>query len=107
MSSNETITFDLEVNTTGATRGIRRLQTLFIHTLSLYNRICRLLGVPEDSPINKAIARVQQFTLVIRQFTAASVLLQTASGPIGWATAGLSVAGAVVSSVEFMQSAGE
>ncbi len=103
----EQVIFNLELNTSGATTSINKLQLVLYRALGLYNRICRLLGVPDDSPLNKMISRVQQLVMITRQLTTTVTLLQAASGPIGWALGGLGIAGVVVSSVEFMQSTGE
>lgn len=103
----EQVVFNLELNTVGASSSVSKLQTALYRALGLYNRICRLLGVPDDSPLNKLITRVQGLVMITRQLTTTVTLLQAASGPVGWAMASIGVAGVVVSSVEFMQSTGE
>jgi hypothetical protein len=45
--------------------------------------------------------------MVIRQLTASAYMLQMASGPIGWATAAVSVVGTALTITEFMQATGE
>lgn len=107
MSEQENVVFNLEVNTLRASGDVKKLETIVHRTLGLYNRVCRILGIPDDSPLNKAVTKVQHLVMIIRQLTTAVTLLQVASGPIGWASAGLAVAGVAVTSVEFMQSAGE
>ena len=106
-SSEENVVFNLDIDTSRSHSSVRKLETILYRTLSLYSRISRLLGIPEDSPINQAVAKTQQLVMVVRQLHTAVLLLQAASGPIGWAMAGIGVAGVAVSSVEFIQSAGE
>jgi hypothetical protein len=105
--SEETVTFNLEVNVEKAFSNVRRIELIVFRVLGLWLRICRLLNLPEDSPINRVIEKVQHLTMVIRTLHTAAILLQTASGPIGWAMAGIGLASAAVTSVEFMTSLGE
>ena len=91
--SEETVTFNLELNVERAFESSRRIELLLFRVLGLWGRICRMLGLPEDSPAVTIVQRVQQVVMVIRQLHTASILIQAASGPIGVAFAALGLAG--------------
>jgi uncharacterized protein YaaW (UPF0174 family) len=84
----ETATFNLELNVEQCVSEIRRLETLLYRSLALAKR----LGLPEN--INQAISQIQRLTMVIRMLHTAIIALQAASGPIGWALAGVGIASA-------------
>lgn len=108
--SQEDVVFNLELNVEGATTNVRKIETIIYRVLGLYNRICRLLGVPEDSPMVQVVQKAQKLTMIAREMTTAYNLMaiaQAGAGPVGWAMAGLGVAGVIVTSAEFMTSIGE
>jgi len=92
LSSEETITFNLELNVEKVLSSSRRIEFILFRVFGLWAKFCRLLGLPEDSSIMVITQRVQQLTMIVRQLHTSAILLQTASGPIGWAMAGISFA---------------
>lgn len=109
MSREEDVSFNLELNTSRSETNVRKLELVVFRALGVYNRFCRLMGVPEDSPVNQIVAKAQHLTMIIRQLHTASLLLNAAAmtTPVGFAMAGLSVAGVAISGIEFMQEMGE
>ena len=105
--SEETVTFNLELNVERAFSNARKLELIAFRALGLLNRILRMLGLPEDSPFAKALRQVQLLTMVIRSLHTSAVLLEAASGPIGWALAGLSVGSTFMATADALTSLGE
>jgi hypothetical protein len=105
--SEETVSFNLELNVEKCFDASRRVELILFRVLGLWNRFCRLLGLPADSPINALVSRIQQFVMLIRQLHTAAILLETASGPIGWAMAAIGVGAAVATASDFMLQIGE
>jgi len=105
--SEETVTFNLELNVEEAFSNARRIELILFRALGLWNRIMRLLGLPPDSPLAQGVARIQQFVMLIRTLHTAAMLLQAASGPIGWAMAGISVGATVMTAADTMTMLGE
>ena len=91
MSSEETVTFNLEVNTEYSLDSIRRLETVLYRSLALTRR----MGLPDD--INEQIYQIQRLVMVIRLLHTSMIALQAASGPIGWILGGIGVASAALS----------
>lgn len=102
-SLEETVTFNLELNVEKAFDSSRRIELILFRVLGLWSRICRMLGVPEDAPVVQLIERVQRLVMVIRQAHTAIVLLETASGPIGWAMFALGAGGAALATIDTAQ----
>jgi len=86
--SEETVTFNLEINVEKAASAIRQVEGLTFRTLGYLQR----LGLPEN--INQAIRLVQRLTMAIRLLHSAIIALEVASGPIGWWRVGLALVGA-------------
>ena len=86
MSMDQTVSFSLEVNVEHAETELRRLQTVLYRSLGLLGR----MGLPEN--INELISYVQRVIAVVNQLRLAVLALQAASGPIGWALAGIGLA---------------
>ena len=101
MSSEETVTFNLELNVEQAISEIRRLETLLFRSIALARR----LGLPED--IDSAVYKIQRLIMVVRLAHSTLIAFQTASGPIGWALAIVGGLTAVASASDFMVSLGE
>jgi len=97
MSMDETVSFSLEVNVEKAFQNIRRLQTVLYRSISLARR----LGLPED--IEEGIVRVQSLIAYLNALRLALIAVHMASGPIGWALAGIGIAGVAVSTYEMTQ----
>jgi len=98
--SEETVTFNLELNTEPAINNVRRLETLVYRTLGLMRR----LGLPED--ISQAIYKVQRLIMVLRLAHTAMIALSLASGPIGYALAAVGIASAAVSFSDMLMDTG-
>jgi len=101
LSSEETVTFNLELNVEQAISEIRRLETLLFRSIALARR----LGLPED--IDEQIRKIQRFIMIVRLAHTAVIALNAASGPIGWALAIVGGLSAAVSASDFIISLGE
>ena len=75
----------------------RRIELILFRVLGLWGRICRMLGVPEDSPAVLIVQRVQQIVMVIRLLHTSAIALEAATGPVGWALAGVGVGSMLLS----------
>ena len=96
--SEESVTFNLELNVEPALGSLRQVEGLATRTLGYMQR----LGLPED--VNKAIQVVQRLTLVVRLAHSALIALQLAEGPTGWWRAGLAIVGTVFATASFVES---
>ncbi len=109
--SEETVSFNLELNVEQAVDNSRKLELILFRGLGLWNRMCRLLGVPDDSPIMVITERAQRLVMIIRSLHTAVVMLQAArmaaGDPIAWAMAGLSIGSATMAVADTMTSIGE
>jgi len=87
--SEETVTFNLELNTTQALEEIQELNNLF----TTYLALARRMGLPDD--IMMALSMIQQMRIAAETAYRSIMLLYTASGPIGWAIGlgGIALAG--------------
>jgi hypothetical protein len=97
--SEESVTFNLELNVEPALQSLRQVEGLTFRTLGYMQR----LGLPEN--MNQAIQLVQRLTMVIRLAHSAIIALEMASGPIGWWRAGLAIVGTVFAVGSFTESA--
>lgn len=77
--SEETITYNIQVDTTDAKTNITELNKLF----TTYLALARRSGLPEN--IVDAMARLQQYRIAIETTYRSLMILYAASGPIGWA----------------------
>jgi len=89
--NDEGVSFSLEVNVDKAYTNARKLQTILYRALGLFRR----LGLPEN--IDQGIMRMQRFIALLNQARLATIALSAASGPYGWAIAGIGLAATVVS----------
>jgi len=99
--SEETVTFNLELNTEQAQYQFKELERITFRTLRL---VRRLTGVEE---IDAAITKCMRLITIMRQVQMTAYLAMVASGPVGW---GLMLVGAVstaVSASDLMMSLGE
>lgn len=94
--SDETITFNLELNAAQLQTEVRKLELLLFRSLDLLSR----LGLPEE--IDAAITKIQRLVMTIRLLHSAIIAIQAASGPIGWALAGIGIAVSVLSTGELI-----
>ncbi len=86
--SEETVTFNLELNVEKTTSSIRRLEGLLYRSMGLLKRFSG------DENIDAAITKIQQLVLFIRLLHSAIIYLEAATGPIGWAFAAVGVVSA-------------
>jgi len=76
--SEETVTFNLELNTTQALEGIQEINNLF----TTYLALARRMGLPDD--VMMALSIFQQLRVAAETAYRSIMILYTASGPIGW-----------------------
>jgi hypothetical protein len=98
--SEETITFNLELNVEECVSNIRKVEGLLYRSLALLNR----LGLPED--MRQGIYLMERMVMVIRLLHTSLILLEAASGPLGWARALVGAGTAAVSFGDFFYDAG-
>ena len=99
MSEEYLVTFNLELNVEQAYSEIRKLQTLLFRTFSIIRR----LGLPEN--IEQAITTIQRLIMIIRLLHTTMIAFEAATGPIGYALAGLGViyAGVAMTNLDLTQ----
>jgi len=90
------VSFSLEVNVEKAYEDLRKIQTILFRTLSLLRRF----GLPED--IDAFITKLQRAIALLNLYRLTIISVEAASGPFGWALAGIGVATAVVDTAEFV-----
>ena len=88
--SEETVTWNLNVDVSEATRQLGRFSTALYGMLG----ILRLLGLPEK--INDAIRALQQLIATANMARVAIMQLYTATGPVGWAMGVIAISGTAV-----------
>lgn len=96
-SEDHTVSFTLEVNTSRAVRALLKVQTVLYGVLGLLHR----LGLPE--PIDAAIRKLQQLIAAANMLRRSLILLETASGPLGWTMATVAVVGTALSFGEMLE----
>lgn len=90
------VSFSYEVNIEKAYEDVRRLQTLLYRTLALVRR----LGLPED--IEQGIIRIQNMISWLNTLRLTLAALEAASGPLGWAMFGVTLATTAVTTGDFL-----
>jgi hypothetical protein len=98
--SEETVTFNLELNVEPVEDSFRRVESLLFRTLGLLRRISG------NENVDKAISAIQRLVGIIRLAHSAWIAFQAATGPIGWAFAIVAGLSAAASASDFMMSAG-
>jgi len=84
MSSDETVSFSLEVNVEKAYTELRKVQTVLYRSLALADR----LGISNTADIRRMIALLNQLRLA---YLAVQAARMAAGDPIAWALAAVSV----------------
>ena len=92
--SEETVTFNLELNVEKAIGNIRQLETLLYRSLALVRRLCG------NEDVDAAILKFQRLTMTVRLLHSAFIMLDSATGPIGWAIAIIGFIGGLVTAGE-------
>lgn len=76
--SEETVTFNLEINLAPTYSEIRKLEAVLFRCLSIVERLSG------DEKIDALINKIQRAITIIRMFQVALHALQVVSGPVGW-----------------------
>lgn len=97
MSEQETITFNLELDVSQSYDSLRKIETVLYRTISLTRRILKQFGLEESATIDQVIYKGQKVVMTIRLMHTAMTALMAASGPLGWALAGIGIATATLS----------
>ena len=97
-----TVSFSLGINLDQAMTNVRKLQMVVYRTIGLFRR----LGLPE--PIDRAIAKVQQFIMIANEARLTIIALNAAMAttPFGWLLFGLSAATLAFDVGSFIQDLG-
>ena len=104
--SEETITFNLELNVESAIENSRQLEMILYRGLGLWNQWCKILGVPNDSPLSVVANRAQQIVMMTRLIHTSITLLEASSGPLGWIKAALGILAAGTAGISLAQQFG-
>lgn len=85
-------TYDIEVNVDirKATEELKKYSVVLYGILGILSR----MGLGEE--FTEIMRKIQQMIATINMLRASLILLQTASGPVGWAMAVVSVAGTIL-----------
>lgn len=89
------IDYKLTVNTANVLREIQILTGFF----NSYARLLRKLGLPEEHA--KLLREIQKTIMLLQKLRLTMIAVQAASGPIGWALAGIGAASFLIDTVEF------
>ena len=100
MSIDETVSFSLEVNIEKAYEDVRRLQTILSRSLGL---IRRMSG---NENLDDAIRKIQSMIAYLNTLRLAAAAAQAATGPIGLAMFGITMATTVASTYDLMMDMG-
>lgn len=103
MSDQETVTFNLELDVSQSYDSVRKLETVLYRGIGLVRKILKQFGLDEESAtIDQIIFKGQKVIMTIRLMTTAVTAFYAASGPLGWALAGIGVATSVVSFTDML-----
>lgn len=95
-AEDHTVSFSFEINLEPAMENLRQYQTLLYQTMALARRF----GLPED--IDSAISKMQRMIMIANQLRLTIIALEAASGPVGWALAGVGLLTTAVTTGEFI-----
>ena len=102
MSSDETVSFSLEINVQEGILALRQFTAVMSRSLSLLNRFAGT----EDA--KEAIAQTQKLIMIMNQARLAILALRAAmflgAGPMGWALAGVATASLMINAVDVTES---
>lgn len=97
MSERHDISYNLKVDTTEVYDNLIKLEVAATKMIRVFNETTRLmqrLGLPEEA--TAAIRKMRALITTAYSLAAAMMALQAASGPYGWAMAGISGASTVL-----------
>lgn len=95
--SSEEVSFTLQLTVDQAVTELRKFQTFLYRSIALAKR----LGLPED--LDEMATKIQRITMLFNQARLAAIAFQAASGPLGWALAGVGMATTALTYVETME----
>ena len=93
---DETVSFSLEVNVDKAVSDLHKYETVLYRVLGLWLR----MGLPPE--IEAQVRYLQRLIAILNQARLAALALQAASGPVGWALAGVGFLTMALSSGELI-----
>jgi hypothetical protein len=94
--SQHDVVVNLDINMAKADTELRQLETLLFRIMSLLGR----LGLPPGA--DAAIAKIQRLIMIVRLAHTSLIALEAASGPIGWALAGVGIVSTAVSAGDYV-----
>lgn len=94
--SEETVVFNLELDVTQTINDARRLETLLFRSLGLLRRLCG------NESIDALIDKTQRAVMIVRLLHTSIIALEAASGPVGWALAGIGIVSAALSASDLV-----
>lgn len=101
--SEETVTFNLELDVSQAISDGRKLETVLYRSIALTRKILRMFGIDdENATIDYVISKGQKVIMTIRLMHTAITAFYAASGPLGYALAGIGIATSVVSFTDML-----
>ena len=96
---SEDVTFNLKLNVDSveaATESFRKFEQILLRSLV----ITRRMGI--DDNLSNAAMQIQRMIMLTNQLRLAMIALETASGPVGWALAGLGMAVTAFSYADYL-----
>jgi hypothetical protein len=101
--SEETVTFNLELDVSKAMSDTRKLETVLYRAVGLTRRILKAFGLSEETAtIDQVIYKGQKVIMTIRLMHTAITAFYAASGPLGYALAGVGIATSVLSFTDML-----
>lgn len=82
---DQTVSFSLEINVQEAYTELRKVETILYRTMSLIRR----MGGTEE--LDDLVRKIQMTIALVNQLRLTIIALQAASGPVGWALAGIGI----------------
>jgi len=101
--SEETVTFNLELDVSQSYDSVRKLETVVYRSIGLIRKVLKQFGLDEETAtIDQVIYKGQKVIMTIRLMHTAMIALMGASGPLGWAMAGIGLATATLSFTDML-----
>lgn len=102
MPESEELVFDIKADITQATREFKDFNNVLSQSISaLYGTMAlmRRMGLPESQ--QEALRDLMRIISLLNMARTSILALQAASGPIGWAMAGIGLLGTALTASEF------